>query len=66
MNSSISEPHLGSSSVPLKVPIPEGAARPGQLDNSNFIQDWSVAFWRNFRIPADIKDESLPTSTRCG
>lgn len=48
----------------LQVPVPTGALRPGALDDSKFIQDWSVQFWRDFRIPEDIKNNDLALATR--
>lgn len=46
------------------MPYDPSATKPGALDDQKFVQDWSVELWRNFRIPADIKNENLPASTR--
>ncbi len=40
------------------------AALPGVADTAYFQQHWSVAFWRDFRLPSDMTSEEATVSTR--
>ena len=44
----------------------QSAAKPGELDAAHFQQHWSVAFWRDFRLPAELTSDGQPIGNRHG
>ena len=42
----------------------QSATKPGELDAAHFQQHWSVAFWRDFRLPAELTSDGQPIGNR--
>lgn len=60
-----SETFLSQTSSYRTVQVPvKTNSRPGVDDDNRFEQDWSVQFWRDFRIPQEIKDQNLTVLER--